>query len=554
MLNNLKISTRLMLAFGLIMLFFIVNASMAVNRFMALGHDFDNIVRVQMRIVMNAHKANYDISAIIRVLRAMVIDHTPEKQSGWTQDVVDLSTGVSRQLEEIDGKLSLPQTKKMIQTVRGDWTGLNAEVRKALELTRQQDWTAAQTQVMHGLRDQQNVLEESMNTFLAELEELASSNRQRVHNDIQSAQTIIIIVAIAALVVAICSAWLIVRSITGPVNKALVLVDSMAGGDMTKTLDVDQQDEIGKMAKAMNDMSKHLRTMLGQISQGIDNLTQSSGDMAAVSRHLSDSASQAADKSATVAAAAEEMSTNIQSVSAAMEQSSSNIGMVATATEEMTATVTEIGQNAERARAVSETAVKQSQETQEKVALLGESAKKVGRVTETITEISEQTNLLALNATIEAARAGDAGKGFAVVANEIKELARQTAAATVEIKSQIDEMQTTTNSTIDDIEKISGVIAEINAVINGIATAVEEQSSATTEIAGNISQASLGISEVNGSVAQSTVVVAGIAKNINEINHQSGQVGAGAGQVRESAQGLADLAKQLDALVKQFKI
>ena len=101
-----------------------------------------------------------------------------------------------------------------------------------------------------------------------------------------------------------------------------------------------------------------------------------------------------------------------------------------------------------------------------------------------------------MNATIEAARAGEAGKGFAVVANEIKELARQTAAATVNIKDQISEMQNTTSITVADIEQISVVILEINNVINGIATAVEEQSAASGEIANNISQASLGIAEI----------------------------------------------------------
>ncbi len=151
-------------------------------------------------------------------------------------------------------------------------------------------------------------------------------------------------------------------------------------------------------------------------------------------------------------------------------------------------------------------------------------------MTETINEISEQTNLLALNATIEAARAGEAGKGFAVVANEIKELARQTAAATVDIKNQINDMQATTATTVEDIEKISEVIAEINNVINGIATAVEEQSMASNEIAGNISQASLGIAEVNENVAQSTVVIADITRDIAGINQQSTQVGDGSGQ------------------------
>jgi len=79
---------------------------------------------------------------------------------------------------------------------------------------------------------------------------------------------------------------------------------------------------------------------------------------------------------------------------------------------------------------------------------LGMAAQTVDKVTEAITEIFEQTNLLALNATIEAARAGEAGKGFAVVANEIKELAKQTATATHNIKQQIEGVQQTAADSI----------------------------------------------------------------------------------------------------------
>jgi methyl-accepting chemotaxis protein len=228
--------------------------------------------------------------------------------------------------------------------------------------------------------------------------------------------------------------------------------------------------------------------------------------------------------------------------------------MIASSTEEMTATVNEIAESAEKARGIAETAVKQSHATSVKMSDLGESAQKIGRVTETITEISEQTNLLALNATIEAARAGEAGKGFAVVANEIKELARQTAAATVDIKNQIIEMQTTTSITVEDIENISEVIAEISNVINGIATAVEEQSAASSEIANNISQTSLGIAEVNQNMAHNTMVVADITRDISGIDLQSSQVREGSLQVQQSAQNLADLVVQFETLMKKFKV
>jgi len=348
--------------------------------------------------------------------------------------------------------------------------------------------------------------------------------------------------------------FMIVRSVTGPVRQVSALAETMSGGDFTSTLAIQQQDEVGQMTASLNAMALQLNAMLRKIIAGVDTLSSAAGGLAGVSKDLSAAARDTANKSDTVATAAEEMNANIQSVSAAMEQSSGNITMVAASTEEMTATINEIAQNTERARAISEGAVQQSRLTSEKMTALGESAGKISRVTEVITEISEQTNLLALNATIEAARAGEAGKGFAVVANEIKELARQTATATLDIKDQISSMQTTTSTTVSDIESISAVINEINSVINGIATAVEEQSAVSAEIANNISHASQGITEVNENVAQSSAVVTEITREIAGITQQSAQVGNGSDQVQQSAQELADLAVQLENLVKKFKV
>lgn len=347
---------------------------------------------------------------------------------------------------------------------------------------------------------------------------------------------------------------LISRSITKPVNRVVTFTEAIAKGNLTQQLDIQQKDEIGAMTVSLNTMVAQLRAMIGEIINGVGQLTASSKDLDKTSQELASAATATSQNSGTVAVAAEEMSANVQTVASAMEQSAAGVNMVASSSEEMTATVNEIARNAEKARAISEGAVSQSESTTIRMAELTESAKRISRVTETITEISEQTNLLALNATIEAARAGDAGKGFAVVANEIKELARQTASATVDIKRQIEEMQTTTTTTVDDIRDIAKVIVDINSIIAGIAAAVEEQSTASTEISTSIAQASQGISEVNENVAQTAVVVEDITRSITGINQQSSQVSRASDQVKQSVTSLAHLAGQLDSLVRRFSV
>ncbi len=377
-----------------------------------------------------------------------------------------------------------------------------------------------------------------------------------IHNSNRVSRNLMLGVSAAALV-SIAILWiLLARSIVSPIRRAAdMLKDISEGeGDLTKRLEVKSKDEVGRLAYYFNNFVGKLQEIITSIAGNVETLAATSTDLATVSRSLTTSAKEAADTSDSVAAASEEMSANFQSVAAAMEQSTSNVNMIASSTEEMTATVGEIAENAAKARGIADTAVKQSQSASTKMANLGQSATNIGRVTEAITEISEQTNLLALNATIEAARAGEAGKGFAVVANEIKELAKQTAAATVDIKNQINEMQTTTTTTVADIEKISDVIVEISNVINVIATAVEEQSAATGEISGNIAQASQGIAEVNENVAQSTVVAADITRDVSGISTQARQVGEGSAQVQASAQNLSDLSGQLEILVKKFKV
>ena len=362
----------------------------------------------------------------------------------------------------------------------------------------------------------------------------------------------ILVLIVAGIMVGVGMA--LAGQIAGPLVKGVNFAKRIASGDLTGNLDIDQKDEIGALAQALNAMGASLRQMFADLRSGIDTLSSASTELSAISGQMSSNSSETMAKSNTVAAASEEMSANMDSVAAASEQTSTNVNMVAAAVEEMVATIKEIAESTERTRSITDQAVRQAQSASAKINVLGAAAQEIGKVTEAITEISEQTNLLALNATIEAARAGEAGKGFAVVANEIKDLAIQTASATREIKAKIANIQGSTEETVEEIGHISQVIAEVNEMVATIATAVEEQSVTTEEISLNISQASAGIQEVNENVAQASTATREVASEIAEVSQSATEIHDSSSLVNTSAGDLKKLAETLKAMVGRFTV
>ncbi|HHB77421.1 MAG TPA: HAMP domain-containing protein [Desulfobulbus sp.] len=396
--------------------------------------------------------------------------------------------------------------------------------------------------------------------LLKKVEDYLSASIQNQAKSLAASQKMKITTALIlfAVVTSLCLFLLIFITslILQGIRKATAVALELAEGegDLTKRMNLDTKDEVGMLGQAIDKMLDNLSAMVKQIQEITTSLDNSNSELTAVSGEMNEATENVAGRASMVAAAAEEMSANMDTVTVAVEDASHNVASVASSTEEIASISEEIAENTEKARDITTKAVSQAANSSDRVNELGRAADEIGKVTETITEISEQTNLLALNATIEAARAGEAGKGFAVVANEIKELAKQTADATLEIKTRIEGIQKSTKGTVSEIEEISKVINEINEIVSGISSSVETQTTTTTAIAGNINQASQGIMEVTENVSQASTVSKEVAQDIAEVDQSSGQVLENTTNVIKTAEQLNTLAGQLQHLVGNFKV
>lgn len=325
-------------------------------------------------------------------------------------------------------------------------------------------------------------------------------------------------------------------------------------GDLTRRLEVRNEDEIGELGHWFNVFIQNVQEIIRDVVNVVGELRASSTNLNDISGILNSSSEHTTRKAHAVSTSADQMSQNMRAIAVSMEQASTNIDVVTSSTSEMSNTIEEIAGHTEKTREITQEAVSCTDDATHQVNDLGNAANDIGIVIETITEISEQVNLLALNATIEAARAGESGRGFAVVANEIKELARQTANATDEIRIRVEKIQNTTDGTITQIGRISGIVTDVNTLVDSIATAISEQSAMTSEISLNVSQIFQGVSEININVTQTNQASETVSEEIEVLSNESGQIANSSSQVNLSAHQLGEYASQLNQLVGRFKI
>lgn len=556
LLNNIKIGKRMILGFGIVLFLMLGGTAAAVWSIRSINTRLDGLVQ-ELERTNRIYNVRYNVVEVYKHVSTLMLYKDAAGKQSVLDDLTEHRAVYAENLEWLKAHPTDEQDTALLAALEKAVADGRDDNNKVIELSQAgREEEAADYFVKESL-SHIPAIEEALKAEVDYRKGQQSLLAQKAHDIADQMGFILPIVATIGLVIAIFMMVAITRSVTTPVEKSLAYLKNMSQGDFSVQIEEGlhtRQDEMGDIVRALSRLLESMKSSLGQVRDGVGTLASASTQLSAISQEMTSSASETSSKAHGVASAAEEMSANTLSVAAGMEQATTNLRSVATATEEMTATISEIAGNSEKARRITGQAVAQADSISAAVRALGQSALDIGKVTETITSISNQTNLLALNATIEAARAGAAGKGFAVVATEIKELAKQTAVATEDIKEKIASVQNSTTGTVEDIEKVMGVIREISDIVTTIATAIEEQSVVTKDIAANISQATSGVDDANHRVAQTSSVAQSVARDISGVSMAGVNMNNGSQQVQSSAQELSQLAEQLRTMVLSFKV
>ncbi|OEF97974.1 methyl-accepting chemotaxis protein [Desulfuribacillus alkaliarsenatis] len=391
------------------------------------------------------------------------------------------------------------------------------------------------------------------------------------YNQAQQLIAIMLGVVIAAFVVMITVVRFIIlpKLIINPIKETVKFAEAFGEGDLTKTVPVYYDDEIGDLGKALNQGIEKTRSVMRNVLDAANDVSASSEELSATTEEILAQTQTVKHSSQEIATGMDITKDTMQSVEVFGDQVVDAASTLAGKADSGHQSVKEIEERATRLKHNAELSLENSQKMYEdkrvqvvKAIEEGKIVEEIGKMADTISGIAEQTNLLALNAAIEAARAGEQGKGFAVVADEVRKLAEHSSTTVSEIQTTISLVREAFNNLSVNTEEILKYINEIVAkdyqemVTNGqayledaelVSNLVADFAATSEQLKASMQEIDRGLKDVSEGLEEATASSHGINSNISET----------AGAVEDIAkvtQSQAELAEKLNELVQRFKV
>jgi len=476
-LSNLKIGTRLYLAFGIIVAMLVTLVTLAETNF--------NRLTAANALNIHTYEVLGESSAMLEALINMETGQRGYLLTGKEASLEPYKAGqqsFTRHLSKIreltSDNAAQQQRLQALEEAQKKWLeAINPAIAlrrsggdapEALVAVAEEERSNKGKAGMDGMRATLSQIVETEQALLQQRSESAAEQRARTDIIMISGGTL-------AAVLAAVLAVLLTRNITGPLRNAVTVAQRVAQGDLSGRINVNGKDETAELMQALDQMNSALVGIVQEVRNGTDTIATASAEIAAGNLDLS----------------------------SRTEQQASSLEETASSMEELTANVKQNADSARDARnlatSASDVAVRGGGMVSEVVETMGAinaSARKIVEIIGVIDGIAFQTNILALNAAVEAARAGEQGRGFAVVATEVRNLAQRSASAAKEIKSLIDDSVTkveigsklvdragaTMQDVVDSVQRVNAIISDIAAASDEQRTGIEQVNQAITQM------------------------------------------------------------------------
>ena len=499
-LDSLRLALRLALGFGLVLALLLAIAGIGALALVRAQDNGDRVVRA-LQDASDADRWRGLTQLNIHRTLALAKSGNDPRLKAWSDPLMkQTSTEISALQKRLEAQATLDGLAAQFGAIgarRSRYLATRDQVFKRLD--------AADPTVAALLEEQ---LLPRANDYLAGVADFGSHERQRADAAIadgrlqtERAVRLALAIAAAAVLAGIGAAWRITRSVTGPLRGAVAAIERVASGDLGHAIEIRGHDEVASLLGGIATMQERLRELVGAVRGTTDSIQVASREVAQGSQDLS--------------ARTERSAASLQETASSMEQISGTVRHTA----ESARTADELAATATRAAVDGPRIAERMRGTMGRITT---HADKIQDIVALIHGIAFQTNLLALNAAVEAARAGEQGRGFAVVANEVRNLAKRSAAAANEIKALIGESSRVVADGASQAVDVDRSMAAITESVRRVTEVIGEIRNASSEQADGLGQVNAAVALLDQSTQQNTALVEETTAAAESLREQAG--------------------------------